>query len=105
MTEMICRPFRVGIDDLLAARLGRHPQVGRVALLSALVKAFNHCHHRAPDESPALKFYTGRVFERIPFRGKARGTVFFLSAFIVRFCPSLGSFFIQSILGNALGAA
>jgi len=45
MTEMICRPFRVGIDDLLAARLGRHPQVGRVALLSAPVSAYKPHHH------------------------------------------------------------
>ena len=28
-------PFRVGIEVLLAARLGQRPQVGRVALLSA----------------------------------------------------------------------
>jgi hypothetical protein len=33
-------PFRVGREVLLAARPGQRPQVGRVALLSALVKAY-----------------------------------------------------------------
>jgi len=38
--DKFCCPFRVGIEVLLAARLGQHPQVGRVALLSASVNAY-----------------------------------------------------------------
>jgi len=36
---------------LLAARLGQRPQVGRVALLNALVKAYKPYHHRAGRKS------------------------------------------------------
>ena len=47
-------PFRVGIEVLLAARLGQRPQVGRAALLSAVVTACKPRHYEWPDESPAL---------------------------------------------------
>jgi hypothetical protein len=51
-------PFRVGIGVLLAARLGQRPQVGRVALLSALVKAYKPYHHEAGRKSGLSLFST-----------------------------------------------
>jgi len=50
-------PFRVGIEVLLATRLGQRPQVGRVALLSASVKAYLTSSPLRPDASPAFFFF------------------------------------------------
>jgi hypothetical protein len=50
--------FRVGREVLLAARLEQRPQVGRVALLSALVKAYKPRHREGRTQVRPFAFLT-----------------------------------------------